>query len=146
MCQFKILNVSKITPELIRKILSSKIKSGKTDSEFDLTTDAMKNSPPELSDHLCSFLRACFIHGYMSLVLLMCAISPIIKDSKGKLDDSGNYRGIGIGSLILKIVDWIMLIVNEKELKNDENQFGFQDSSSTTMCTWTLETNILLRV
>ena len=74
----------------------------------------------------------------MSLVLLMCAISPIIKDSKGKLDDSGNYRGIGIGSLILKIVDWIMLIVNEKELKNDENQFGFQDSSSTTMCTWTV--------
>ena len=53
------------------------------------------------------------------------------------MDDSGNYRGIGIGSLILKIFDWIVLMIHEKELENDENQFGFQAESSTSMCTWT---------
>ena len=65
------------------------------------------------------------------MFLLVCAISPIVKDTKGKLDDSNNYRGIGLGSLILKIFDWIVLLTNKKELENDENQFGFQAGAST---------------
>ena len=49
---------------------------------------------------------------------------------------SDNYRGIGLGSLILKIYDWILLIVNKEQLENDINQFGFQEEASTSMCTW----------
>ena len=54
------------------------------------------------------------MHGYISIILLYCAITPLVKDTNGKLEDSGNYRGIGFGSLILKIIDWIVLIVNDK--------------------------------
>ena len=77
------------------------------------------------------------IHGYISVIVLLCAIYSHIKDRNGKLNDSGYYRGIGIGSLILKIVDWIVLIINEKELVSDPNQFGFQEGASTSMCSWT---------
>ena len=68
----------------------------------------------------------------------MCAIIPLIKDKNGKDDDSGNYRGIALSSLLLKIFDWVLLILFEKELQTDQNQVGFETGSSTTMCSWTV--------
>ena len=134
----EISNVDKVTPELVQKIIKQKLKNDKVDPELDLTTNALKNSPNELMEHLANLLKFCLVHGYISSLLLICAISPIVKDANGKIDDSGNYRGIGIGSLILKIVDNIILIINDEELTLDRNQFGFQEGSSTSMCTWTV--------
>ena len=37
--------VDKITPELIRIIIKDKIRPGKNDPEFDLTTDNLRNAP-----------------------------------------------------------------------------------------------------
>ena len=101
-------DVNKVTPELISTIIKEKIKNGKTDPEFDLTTDCFKQAPIELSEHLSNFLKSCLIHGYMSQSLLLCAIIPLVKDVNGKLDDSNNYRGIGLSCLLLKIFDWII--------------------------------------
>ena len=56
----------------------------------------------------------------------------------GKIDDSNNYREIGLSCLILKKLDWLILILYEKELKTDSNQFGFQAKSSCAMLSWTL--------
>ena len=134
----QLADVMKVNSELIQKILKERIKPGKTDPEFEMTTDAMKNGPAELSDHLATFIRSCLTHGYISLVLLTCAIQPLVKDTNGKLDSSANYRGIGIGSLIMKVIDWIVLILFDNELTSDPNQFGFQAKSSTTMCSWTV--------
>jgi hypothetical protein len=39
---------------------------------------------------------------------------------------------------LLKILDWVVLILFDKELKTDQNQFGFEAGSSTTMCSWTV--------
>ena len=55
----------------------------------------------------------------------------------GATDDSNNYRGIALSNILLKVLDWVVLILFDKELKNDENQFGFQEESSANMCTWT---------
>ena len=53
---------------------------------------------------------------------------------------SSNYRAIAIGSLLMKIFDWVLLLLEGDKLSTDELQFGFQSMSSTTMCTWTLPT------
>ena len=53
---------------------------------------------------------------------------------------SSNYRAIAIGSLLMKIFDWVLLLLEGDKLSTDELQFGFQALSSTTMCTWTLST------
>ena len=131
-------DVEKVNGDLIGKILKEKLKPGKTDPEFEIATDAFKNAPKELSEHLALFLKSCLIHGYISPILLTCAIQPLVKDTNGKLDSSSNYRGIGIGSLIMKIVDWVILILYDKELTCDPNQFGYEENSSTTMCSWTV--------
>ena len=86
---------------MIEKIIKEKIKNGKADPEFDLTTDCLKQAPKELSEHLSLFIRSCLVHGYISQSLLLCAIVPLVKDKNGKLDDSNNYRGIGLSCLLL---------------------------------------------
>ena len=68
--------------------------------------------------------------------MLICAIILLVKDKRAATDDSGNYRGIAISSILLKVFDWIVLILFDKELKNDDNQFGYQTESSANMCTW----------
>ena len=38
--------------------------------------------------------------------------------------------------MVLKIFDWVVLLLFEKELSTDELQFGFQQNTSANMCTW----------
>ena len=136
-CSANDMNViDKVTPCLIDKIISNRLKPGKTDVDADITTDCLKNAPYELSCHISNFLKACLMHGYISDNLLTCAIILLVKSSQKSNQDSGNYRGIALSSLFLKIFDWVVLILFNSELLCDENQFGFQAESSTVMCTW----------
>ena len=41
-----------------------------------------------------------------------------------------------MSSLILKLLDWIILILFGESLGVDELQFAYQPGSSTSMCTW----------
>ena len=125
--------VDKVNGSLIKRIVKEKLKSSKTDPEFDITTDALKNSPDCLYNSIASILRSMLIHGHVTLELLVCAIIPLIKDKNGKDDDSSNYRGIALSSLLLKIFDWVILLLFDEELKTDQNQFGFETGSSTSM-------------
>ena len=129
--------MKKVTPELIQKIVKHKIKSEKSDPEFDLTTDNLKQAPFSLFVHLSNYFQGILIHGSISPSLLICAILLLIKDKNGATDDSNNYRGIALSSVLFKVFDWVVLILFDKELKNDENQFGYQAESSANMCTWT---------
>ena len=47
-----------------------------------------------------------------------------------------NYRSIAISSLILKIIDWVVIILFGECLGLDDLQFSYQSCSSTVMCTW----------
>ena len=59
-----------------------------------------------------------------------------MKDKLGDLTSSDNYRAIAISSLLLKIFDWIVLLLHEDKLSTADLQFGFQTDSSTVMCSW----------
>ena len=72
----------------------------------------------------------------MSLVLLISTLVPLIKDKLGNKCTSKNYRSIAMSSLILKVIDWIVLLLFGENLGLDELQFGYQSGCSTTMCSW----------
>ena len=129
-----LIQVDKVTPDLIKKIIKEKIKSDKSDPEFDLTTNNLKNAPDILFHHLASFFKAVLVHGHIAI---SSAIILLVKNSRASTDDSGNYRGIALSSIILKVFDWVVLTILDKELQTDHNQFGFQEESSASMCTWT---------
>ena len=130
--------VDKITPELIKEILKSKIKSNKADATEDFNSDCLKNGPDYLFKVIGMLFRGLAVHGFMPSILLFCAIIPLVKDPSGALDSSSNYRGIAISSLFLKIWDWIVILLHGEALSSDELQFGFKKSSSTSLCTWSV--------
>ena len=90
--------------------------------------------------HIVNCLKTFLIHGYVPNFLLVCSLVPIVKDSYGDISSSTNYRAVAIGSIVLKIFDWVLLLLQGNKLSTDELQVGFQTMSSTTMCTWTLST------
>ena len=74
--------------------------------------------------------------------LLACSLIPIVKDNLGDPSTSDNYRAIAIGSLLLKLFDWVVLLVEGDKLHVDQLQYGYQALTSTTMCSWSLATTI----
>ena len=77
------------------------------------------------------------IHNHVSVILLLSTLIPLIKDKLGNKFSSKNYRSIAISSLVLKVFDWITLILFGSSLGLDTLQYGYQAGTSTTMCTWT---------
>ena len=59
-----------------------------------------------------------------------------MKDNLGDITMSENYRAIASGSLLLKLLDIVILLLEGDKLQCDELQFGFQEKASTTMCSW----------
>ena len=73
----------------------------------------------------------------MTIFLLLATLVPLIKDKLGSISSSKNYRSIAMSSLILKLLDWVILLLFGESLGVDQLQFAYQPGASTTMCTWT---------
>ena len=87
-------------------------------------------------DILFFIVRSFLIHGYVTGYLLLATLVPIIKDKLSSTNSSKNYRSIAISSLVLKLIDWVIVILFGQKLNLDELQFAYQSGASTTMCTW----------
>ena len=63
----------------------------------------------------------------------MSNLIPLIKDKLVDACSSDNYRSIAISSIILKVFDWVIILLYG-ELNH--LQFSYQPNVSTNMCTW----------
>ena len=54
----------------------------------------------------------------------------------GRIDVSKNYRSISLSRLMLKIFDWVILLLFGTILGLDDLEFAYQAGASTTMCAW----------
>ena len=118
------------------------MKNSKNDSIFDFQSDCLINGPDALVNHLTNILKAFVIHGNVPYFILVCTLLPLVKDNLADITSSDNYRAIAGGSLILKLLDIIIIMLEGDKLGCDQLQFGFQAGSSTSMCTWTATTVI----
>lgn len=128
-------DVNRITPELVKEALTH-LKVNKTDPILKFGSECLNNAPFILCEQLCMVFRCFLIHGHISSFLMISTLIPIIKDKLSDNSSSNNYRSIALSSLILKVLDWVIILLHGKELSNDELQFGFQQNTSTNMCTW----------
>ena len=103
------LEVERINSTTI-KVALEKIKSNKSDSTYDFSSDFLKNGPDILHDHLANMLKAFAIHGHVTEHLLFATLFPLVNDKLGDLCSSKNYRSIAVSSLILKLLDWVMIL------------------------------------
>ena len=52
------------------------------------------------------------------------------------MNSSKNYKNVCLSSLLIKMLDWIVIILGGKSLGLSELQFAYQTNCSTTQCTW----------
>ena len=129
--------LDKVTPDLVKSIIN-KLSANKNDVNYSWQSDGLKYGIESLAEPLADLFQASLVHGCISKVFLLCALTPIVKDNNKSKTSSNNYRLIGISSLIIKILDFLLLNIFPEELLPSSLQFGFLKQSSTTMCTWTL--------
>ena len=134
-------HVQRITTDLVKEALN-KMKNSKNDAIFNFQSDCLINGPDALVTHLTNMIRAFVVHGNVPYFILVCTLLPLVKDNLADITSSDNYRAIVSGSLILKLLDIIIIMLEGDKLKCDQLQFGFQAGASTSMCTWTATTVI----
>ena len=126
-----------VSPDLVKSIIK-KLSAHKNDVNFSWQSDGLKYGVDALAEPLADLFKASLVHGCISKVFLLCALTPIVKNNTKSKTSSSNYRLIGISSLIIKLLDFMLLNIFHEELLPSSLQFGFLKHSSTTMCTWTL--------
>ena len=130
-----VIEVRKVTPSLIAEAVSH-LKSGKNDPVFAVTSDCLKNAPLLFYEHLAILFKNFLMHDHVSSILMLSTVIPLLKDKLGDICASDNYRSIAISSQILKVLDWVIVLLYGDKLDLDQLQFGYQSSISTSMCTW----------
>ena len=128
-------SVGRITPEVVKKA-AEKLKAGKSDPVFRFSSDCFKNADMDLFVHLSAILRCCTVHSHVSQVLLLSTLVPLVKDKLGDISASKNYRSVAISSILLKLLDWVIILLEGDSLGLNELQFAYQAGCSTVMCTW----------
>ena len=129
------IEVCKINGYVIQEALG-KIKSKKSDPLYDFSSDCLKEAPEILYEYLANLLKSFMIHSHITGNLLSATLVPIVKDKLGDVSSTKNYRSIAISSLILKLIDWVIILNYGHKLKTNDFQFGFQQQSSTSLCSW----------
>ena len=132
---FHLVDVYKVTPEIVKEA-ALHLNSNKSDPTYTFSSDCIKNGPDSLFQHLSVVLKSFLIHGHVMLFLLIARLVPIIKDKLGSISSSKNYRSIALSSQVLKLFDWVILLLFGESLGVDQLQFAYQPGASTTMCTW----------
>ena len=134
-CEFMICDIDKVTPQLVKEA-ACHLKNNKSDPVYSFSSDCIKQGPDKLFILLTLVLKSFLIHSHVSNYLLVATLVPIIKDKLGSISSSKNYRSIAISSQILKLLDWVVILLFGEKLGVDELQFAYQKGASTTMCTW----------
>ena len=103
---------------------------------YEFSSDFLKNAPVLFHSHLANLVKSFFVHGFIPSKLLGATLVLLVKDKLGDVCSASKYRSIAISSLILKIIDWVILLNYGHLLKTNNFQFGFQPGSNTSLCTW----------
>ena len=127
--------VQKVTGAIVKQACS-RMRPGKTDVTGSYTSDVLLNAPDCLFDHLAAIFRSYLVHGTVSAQILCCAFLPLFKGGVKNPAIFDSYRAIAGASQILKLFEYVILIVWGDILGSDSMQFGFKSELSTTQCSW----------
>jgi len=85
------------------------MKRGKAAGYDNLTLEHIVNSHPSLICHLCKLFNLMLKNSYVPNDFGRGIVIPLIKDKRGNVNDSANYRGITISPVISKIFELCLM-------------------------------------
>ena len=78
-------------------------------------------------------------HGYVAPNLRLATIIPIVKDKTESMNDSNNYRGVALSSILSKLLDKVIIQSHKIHFGSSDLQFRCNEKSSTSQCTFVVE-------
>jgi len=108
-----------------------------SDGSRGLMSDHIKFACDDFFVHVALLFTGIIVHGFVldDLRLRLSTVVPIPKGKNTNPTDSGNCRGIALGSLLDKVFDLLLLDRYIDLLVTSQLQFGFKAHRSTNMCT-----------
>ena len=127
--------ISKVSSAIVNQAIDL-MKSNKSDVSGSYTSDVFKNAPAILVDNIAAIFRSFLTHGTISKEILACAFLPLFKGGLKDPSKFNSYRAIAGASQLLKLFEYVILILWGDKLTTDSLQFGFKKGVSTTQCSW----------
>ena len=119
----------KISPHTIKR-LSNKLNNGAGHDNFHPVL--LKNGSSEFLICISKFINVCYSHCIFPPNLLKGDLNPTVKDLKGNITESANYRLVMQSSCLLKLVELHILSVLEEKVGFNSRQFGFVKGACTS--------------
>lgn len=96
----------------------------------------------KLLDNVACFINSCYKHCFIPINTLKGELHPTLKDLKGNISESSNYRPVMQSSCIFKIIELHILSILEEKVSFNFRQFGFKKVCSTTDACFVLKETI----
>ena len=125
----------------IKKALSY-INHGKSDGTAGLYTDHLINAPIRFHVFLSLLFKSMLTHGSPAEGFMLSTIIPIPKNKRKSMNDSNNYRGIALSSILGKLFDWVLYLSNSVIFESSNYQYGFKPGHSTVQCSFVVNETI----
>ena len=129
--------VSKVTGRVVQQA-AMKMKPGKVDVSTGYSSDSLLNAPPLLFEKLAAVFRSYLVHGSITLSILSCSLMPLLKSARKDPAQFDSYRAVAGASQLLKLFEYVILILWGHHLDSDSLQFGFKPGTGTDQCSWLL--------
>lgn len=115
------------------------MKCGKSCGLDTLQSEHFKYGSDRLVVLLSLLFSAMLTHGYLPDSLMRTVLIPVVKDKRGIVTNSDNYRPIAITSVASKILESLLLKCIKDCVKTTHNQFGFKPKHGTDSCVFILK-------
>ena len=132
------LYFERITVDEIMKCVKN-LKGNKSPGKDGIYSEHYKHSSDQLYVLLSLLFNAIVIHGFIPDKLMDSIIVPLVKDKKGCITKSDNYRPLALTTIASKVLELVLLERYGDLFKTADNQFGFKNKHSTDMCVFSLK-------
>ena len=130
--------MKRITAMEVSEAIKS-LKNGKTAGLDNMYGEHYKYAHNKIHVLLALLFNAMIIHNFLPKAFMDTTLVPLIKDRKGIVTSSDNYRPLAITCVVSKILELILLERYNDLLQTSDNQFGFKKKHATDMCIYTLK-------
>ena len=94
------------------------------------TSDVFKNAPEILHEQLAAIFKSFVYHGTIFKEILACAFLPLFKEGLKDPPKFDSYRAIAGASQLLKLFEYVVLLLLGHRLSTDSLQVGFKKGYS----------------
>ena len=118
------------------------MNQGKCGDEDGIQAEHFKFSSLNFLKRLVQLFNSMLTHSFAPHQFRRGNMIPIVKDTRGNLGDSSNYRGITISPMTTNVFEHVLKSLFGDHLSTSSLQFGFKKKTSTSHALYVLKSTV----